>query len=199
MNDAMTIALIKSYVKKYANNTQNGIALKPLTFTGAVNATYDGSEAVEVVIPQGGGGNKWKQVYSSGRTTVSEAVTAIEIDLGVPELGDIEEFAVYWYNSKTTLETACSGNWQFALDGITIGYYAFNNNGQNASYIDIYGNIGRGVIQTIKSSVDPVYNLVSLQQQRYLDSHELAKRDGKLKVKIPAQWAGTYSVKVFVK
>lgn len=66
MNDAMTIALIKSYVKKYANNTQNGIALKPLTFTGAVNATYDGSKPVEVVIPQGGGaigsdsvGKKW--------------------------------------------------------------------------------------------------------------------------------------------
>ena len=28
----------------------------PLTFTGAVEATYDGSKAVEVVIPQGGGG-----------------------------------------------------------------------------------------------------------------------------------------------
>ena len=56
MNDAMTIALIKSYAKKYANNTQNGATLKPLRFTGAVEATYDGSKAVEVVIPQGGGG-----------------------------------------------------------------------------------------------------------------------------------------------
>ena len=27
------------------------VEMKPLTFTGAVNATYDGSEAVEVVIP----------------------------------------------------------------------------------------------------------------------------------------------------
>lgn len=33
-----------------------------LTFTGAVNAEYDGSEAVEVVIPQGGGGGgkEWR-------------------------------------------------------------------------------------------------------------------------------------------
>ena len=51
MNDAMTIALIKSYVKKYSNNTQNGTTLKSLRFTGAVNATYDGSKAVEVAIP----------------------------------------------------------------------------------------------------------------------------------------------------
>ena len=29
---------------------------QPLTFTGAVNATYDGRKPVEVVIPQGGGG-----------------------------------------------------------------------------------------------------------------------------------------------
>ena len=32
------------------------ISMQPLTFTGAVEATYDGSEPVEVVIPQGGGG-----------------------------------------------------------------------------------------------------------------------------------------------
>jgi hypothetical protein len=31
--------------------------MKPLTFTGAVNATYDGSEAVSVEIPTGGGGS----------------------------------------------------------------------------------------------------------------------------------------------
>lgn len=41
---------------------------KALTFTGAVNATYDGSEAVEVEIPQGGGGSggelKANRIYS---------------------------------------------------------------------------------------------------------------------------------------
>ena len=42
----------------------NGIvdAFMPLTFTGAVNATYDGSEAVEVEIPEGGGGGEWRKV-----------------------------------------------------------------------------------------------------------------------------------------
>ncbi len=33
------------------------VSMKPLTFTGAVNATYDGSQTVEVEIPQGGGGS----------------------------------------------------------------------------------------------------------------------------------------------
>jgi len=33
---------------------------QPLTFTGAVSATYDGSQAVEVEIPQGGGGGEWR-------------------------------------------------------------------------------------------------------------------------------------------
>jgi hypothetical protein len=40
---------------------------KPLTFTGAVEATYDGSKAVEVVIPQGGEG------VSGGLTTAQIA------------------------------------------------------------------------------------------------------------------------------
>ena len=35
---------------------EGGGSNQPLTFTGAVNATYDGSEAVTVEIPTGGGG-----------------------------------------------------------------------------------------------------------------------------------------------
>ena len=48
-----------------------------LTFSGAVSAEYDGSEAVEVVIPQGGGGGGGeKQIVSF---TVAEDVTQIDI------------------------------------------------------------------------------------------------------------------------
>ena len=40
------------------------VSMKPLTFTGAVNATYDGSEAVEVEIPEGGGSGEkpWRKI-----------------------------------------------------------------------------------------------------------------------------------------
>lgn len=34
-----------------------------LTFSGAISAEYDGSEPVEVVIPQGGGGDEWDVHY----------------------------------------------------------------------------------------------------------------------------------------
>lgn len=51
-----------------------------LTFSGAVNAEYDGSEAVEVEIPQGGGGGgsdkKLELIYEG---TLEESVTSWEI------------------------------------------------------------------------------------------------------------------------
>ena len=42
------------YADKAFSAGSNSEPMKPLTFKGAVNATYDGSEAVEVEIPEGG-------------------------------------------------------------------------------------------------------------------------------------------------
>lgn len=52
----------------------------PLTFTGAVEATYDGSTPVEVEIPMGGtgGGYKWELIEE---ITLSENVASVRIDL----------------------------------------------------------------------------------------------------------------------
>lgn len=54
-----------------------------LTFSGAVSAEYDGSEAVEVVIPQGGGGGGGgasKDAWRLIRTiTTTEEVTSVEV------------------------------------------------------------------------------------------------------------------------
>lgn len=49
-----------------------------LTFSGAVNAEYDGSEAVEVVIQQGGGGGEevWEDICD---ITVEEAVLSMRV------------------------------------------------------------------------------------------------------------------------
>lgn len=49
---------------------------KPLTFKGAVNATYDGSEAVEVEIPQGGGGDNWELILD---VTTEEEVNLVSV------------------------------------------------------------------------------------------------------------------------
>ena len=57
---------------KFLPESQNA----PLTFTGAVNATYDGSEAVSVEIPQDGGGESYYVEY-----TLTEAVTSYSIPI----------------------------------------------------------------------------------------------------------------------
>lgn len=51
---------------------------KNLTFKGAVNATYDGSEAVEVEIPQGGGGGSAE--WNISTVTTTEEVASVRID-----------------------------------------------------------------------------------------------------------------------
>ena len=51
-----------------------GSSNQPLTFTGAVSETYDGSQAVTVAIPQGGGG-EWRLADSY---TLEEDVASIE-------------------------------------------------------------------------------------------------------------------------
>ena len=51
-----------------------------LTFSGAANAEYDGSEAVEVVIPQGGGGG-FEQVAN---IELAESVQSVEFELSKP-------------------------------------------------------------------------------------------------------------------
>ena len=67
------------------------ISMQPLTFTGAAEATYDGSKAVSVEIPSGGGGSAvWELIAD---ITTVEDVAVISVD--VPS--DYTEFFVYAY------------------------------------------------------------------------------------------------------
>lgn len=196
--DLTTLAAAKSYTD---SKIQSGAGTnnQPLHFTGAVEASYDGSEEVTVEIPQGGG-SRWKKVYSCDITTVAEAVTAIEIDLGVPELGDIEEFAIYWYCSKTTLDTACDGQLAFYLDGMKIGYFFTSVKlTSGPAYFDIFGNIELGTVNKCYQVVNPTTNTIKPDYQRYLSKHEPQKRNGKLEITFPAEWAGEYKVTVFTR
>ena len=60
----------------------SGGTMQPLTFTGAVNATYDGSEAVSVEIPQGGGGGTGGNIKVMTQSiTLEEEVNSVTIDL----------------------------------------------------------------------------------------------------------------------
>ena len=50
----------------------------PLTFTGAVNETYDGSSAKTIEIPSGGGGSAW---HTIGTQKMDGVETAVSFDL----------------------------------------------------------------------------------------------------------------------
>lgn len=125
----------EEYVR-YCKNGDNWTAWKKvihhpqtLTFTGAVNATYDGSEAVEVEIPQGGGGGstEWNTICEG---KIAEAVSAIVIDSsadGTPlEALDVNELLIYGAvklsaNSKIRFEN--NGRWVSGTYATTAGQF----------------------------------------------------------------------------
>lgn len=103
--------------------------MKPLTFTGAVNATYDGSEAVSVEIPTGGGGSgggsakAWRKI---AEFTLEEDLTAatwlyVNNDSDGSELDLLE--SVLLIRSKTD-----------GSNGV-MHYQASKHNGWNANYV----------------------------------------------------------------
>lgn len=54
-----------------------------LTFTGAVEGSYDGSAPVSVEIPSGGGNKGWTLLYD-GTITIEEAVKTVTVSMLVP-------------------------------------------------------------------------------------------------------------------
>ena len=56
------------------------LPLKPLTFTGAVSAAYDGSKPVTVPIPSGGAGEKPWRLIGTGTATGAWGVVEFETD-----------------------------------------------------------------------------------------------------------------------
>ena len=68
----------------------------PLTFTGAVNETYDGSSAKTIEIPSGGGGSAW---HTIGTQKMDGVETAVSFDL----------------NGETIIQIIVTANWGEAL------------------------------------------------------------------------------------
>ena len=64
-----------------------------LHLTGAVEATYDGSEAVEVVIPQGGGEKPWVQIADIELTETAKAIQIPTLPNG--EAYEISELVIW--------------------------------------------------------------------------------------------------------
>lgn len=108
-----------------------------LTFTGAVTGSYDGSEALTVEIPQGGG-SEWQTILT-GETTV-EAVTTVTIPLTA---SDFDEYRAVIVVGKNTDGTATNNNTNIWIDGYCCAYYMLSIN---------YGNY----VGTFSISVEPI-------------------------------------------
>jgi hypothetical protein len=88
-----------------------GGTMQPLTFTGAVNATYDGSEAVTVNIPSGGGGGSSKFVLLHNETIeLAEPVTSIEKKLQVSSDGMGEFYVNVSWTANGSTNTSGNDN-----------------------------------------------------------------------------------------
>jgi hypothetical protein len=73
-----TITLVNNQLLEYAKKSEIPKALPnqyALNFMGAVNATYDGTEEVNVLIPNGGGGAEWQELADY---TTTEDLATIE-------------------------------------------------------------------------------------------------------------------------
>lgn len=126
--------------------------MKPLTFTGAVNETYDGSEAVSVEIPVGGGsgGAEWRQI---AKVTLSEDAGSIEITKdsnGNPF--ELSEFA-YTIVGKSL---GTSGNIGAKINGALIYYGTNLSNANTAAELKSggYGAFASGWVITYKERFD---------------------------------------------
>lgn len=98
-----------------------------LTFTGAVNATYDGSQAVSVEIPSGGGGGgtgggsaEWTLLYD-GTITVEEAVIEITENLMVSCEGMVDFIGLITWTANTNTENL-NDNIQITVGKVKMGY-----------------------------------------------------------------------------
>lgn len=69
-----------------------------LTFTGAVNATYDGSAAVSVEIPSGGGGTSEREWAMLADADIAEIGGSTNIEL--TGLDNLTEFFIKWASPK---------------------------------------------------------------------------------------------------
>ena len=82
-----TSLIINSYARQKTSEAAameyfkgiSGVTNKTLTFTGAVSATYDGTKAVTVNIPQASSGGGYAEWVTLGDVTTTEEATSVEI------------------------------------------------------------------------------------------------------------------------
>ena len=142
---------ILSTLKLYdltANTGSDPAPMQPLTFTGAVNATYDGSEAVSVEIPAGGGGSS---DGSSDWEVLMDTVFEEDTKIAIANLDDVTEVVFAYtvpaspdYDEKTFVSS-------HAVLGVHLNSIPISKK-DNGVLVSVHvwktGNLSQGIIQS---------------------------------------------------
>ena len=130
-----------------------------LTFSGAVSAEYDGSAAVEVMIPQGGGsgssgGDTWKLLHT---LTLAEDTKYITQELGGSYDAVCIAFTNLWCVEGTTCGVAAavnSGSVDTAAKSASMGGFINNSNYPAKGCVEIekFGDVCRMIFAGANSA-----------------------------------------------
>lgn len=179
--------------KKYVDSLYASPNNAPLTFTGAVNVQYDGTENVTVNIPSGGGSN-WVKVYD-GSSTIAEEVSSFEVNLSRSD--PMKEFQLWLKLDKNTAaDWGASKNIIVKVNGEDIGYFLFNH--RLNSNTELFVERSLEAMTVAKRLLMPVkldYN-VSLPMWMVKQGNEQTN-NGKLSISFPAPYSGKITAIIF--
>lgn len=179
--------------KKYVNSLYASPNNAPLTFTGAVEASYDGTENVTVNIPSGGGSN-WVKVYD-GSSTIAEEVSSFEVNLSKSD--PMKEFQLWLkLDQNTAADWGASKNIIVKVNGESIGYFLFQH--RLNSNAELFVERSLEAMTVAKRLLMPVKLNYNVSSPMWLVEQGIGQtNDGKLSISFPAPYAGKITAIVF--
>ena len=175
-----------------------------LKFTGAVNGSYDGSEALEVNIPEGGGstnrtfGNKTLLIDQTVEILADAPVTSISLTM--PEnVGDFDIFDIYVEKQKPTNEFTSEGTMNFKLMGQYLVYFGFSKMTANYEYILMRVSFQRSSVEYAVSSVSFSTNVFQTKQNwGWLgEPTEAQRKNTEFLFQFGTSYSGSITVKIW--
>lgn len=109
-----------------------------LTFTGAVTGSYDGSEAVTVEIPSGGGGSSGGSGKAKSQILIDQEITELTASLSVTLEHDFHNLTaiINCVSDGAALTANSDGTAVASAIGVLIDTTAFSFNSRKVAYVD---------------------------------------------------------------
>lgn len=179
--------------KKYVDSLYASPNNAPLTFTGAVEAYYDGTENVTVNIPSDGGSN-WVKVYD-GSSTIAEEVSSFEVNLSKSD--PMKEFQLWLkLDQNTAADWGANKNIIVKVNGESIGYFLFQHRLNSSAELFIERSLE--AMTVAKRLLTPVRLNYNASSPMWMIEQGIRQtNDGKLSISFPAPYAGKITAIVF--